>query len=313
MSDGYLEKRKEWLGWLSGDPQHAIWNQINGLVWQDAVFRALNECRRLTSKDAPTAANNGMLAGFVDHGYVATQVLGISRLIDPRSDVISLSRLVKDLSRNRKLLTRENYLTIGDLPYDWKASRDAFYAKLGPEGIRGLIGLSTSGPDAWDFARMSHEVFDRLSAVSEESRSPTDTISEQVFRTLQNWLRDPALEKVRTLRHKFIAHAADAPSRAEAGLQKLGITLDEITAAHRLLFRVASAISNQILDNGARGSVIPVPQYDQFAHFDAGFVPPEKIKELHEWWDAHVTARDRWTEENFDLLTGLPDRRDGIS
>jgi hypothetical protein len=57
-------------------------------------------------------------------GYVATQILAIRRLVDDRNaDVIPIRGLVKDISRNFALFTRENFVCFDGLPYDYDAVR----------------------------------------------------------------------------------------------------------------------------------------------------------------------------------------------
>lgn len=77
----YRYKLTEWHDWLEGDDPHSIWNQITGLAWNGAVFRVLNESRRLAKQDGGEwAATNGLIARFVDQGYVSGMVLGVRRL-----------------------------------------------------------------------------------------------------------------------------------------------------------------------------------------------------------------------------------------
>lgn len=51
-------------------------------MWQDAVFSTFNEARRDTDAAGPSAAVAPILAQFLDQGYVASQVLGISKLFE---------------------------------------------------------------------------------------------------------------------------------------------------------------------------------------------------------------------------------------
>jgi hypothetical protein len=45
--ESFRLKREEWLYLMEGDPDHAVWKQINAMLWNDAVFRTVNEARRL--------------------------------------------------------------------------------------------------------------------------------------------------------------------------------------------------------------------------------------------------------------------------
>ena len=82
----FRAKRDEWMSWLSGEDQHSIMNQIASMIWNDAVFRIINESRRLGAAALTAhAANSGFLARFMDQCYAATQVLAIRRLVELRA------------------------------------------------------------------------------------------------------------------------------------------------------------------------------------------------------------------------------------
>src|ERR1700676_1655839 len=95
----YRSKRLEWLRLLDGDPIHSISQQLSALQWNDVVYRCFNEARRLASLTVPTAAVAPMLGEFLDVGYLSTQVLAISKLVErnppkPQRAIISVRRLV---------------------------------------------------------------------------------------------------------------------------------------------------------------------------------------------------------------------------
>jgi hypothetical protein len=104
------------------------------------------------------------------------------------------------------------------------------------------------------------------------------------------------------MRHKFIAHAADQKSRSSVSKLPGGLTLNGMAAAHRMVFRVAAAISGYILYDEGYSTPVPVPQYDQFAFWDRGLVPPDKLENLHQHWDDHEEQRSNWTEGLLDEL-----------
>ncbi len=77
---------QEWADWL--DQQ--LWPQIQSMMLNDAFFKLMGKARELTGKF------NGPIAGLVETGYVASQMITIRRLCDRRKDVISLRRLFMD-------------------------------------------------------------------------------------------------------------------------------------------------------------------------------------------------------------------------
>jgi hypothetical protein len=112
--------------------------------------------------------------------------------MDKRTDVISLRRVLEDVRNDRCLLTRENYVSHDGLPYNYEAVRDAFYSELFEDDAResGWIRLPTTGPKAFDMARMAHEAFDKLCEANGERRARTDMISDRVFKCLEARLED---------------------------------------------------------------------------------------------------------------------------
>jgi hypothetical protein len=110
-------KRAEWITWLRGDDPHSIWRQITALLWNDVLFRTVNDLRRiaLEKPNGGVGFNDAVLRLF-DAGFVTTQVTTIRRLTDrqpkdPTKGVISLRRLVADIRNYRHLLTRELYVS----------------------------------------------------------------------------------------------------------------------------------------------------------------------------------------------------------
>ncbi len=70
----FRERFSVWQEWLSKD-EHSIWGQIHGMLWNDMVFRTVNECRRLAHKNpSPHVAFNGAAVSFIDEGYAAKQL-----------------------------------------------------------------------------------------------------------------------------------------------------------------------------------------------------------------------------------------------
>ena len=101
----YRVKRNEWLHLLDGDQEHALWKQIALMFWSDAVFRLINESRRLAEEGKyRSASRNGTLASLIDQGYFAIQTLSIRKMLEKgkerKHQVISLRRLLDDVKHN---------------------------------------------------------------------------------------------------------------------------------------------------------------------------------------------------------------------
>lgn len=296
-----------WHDLLFGDEQHAIGIQFNDMMWQDAAWRVANEARRFTSEDGPTAAIAPILGAMLDRGYVAGQVIAISRLLEqsdpkhPKKGVVSLKRLVSEIRSQRTTLTREIYVSHDALPYDWEAVRESEDWTCEVEAR----WLATDGPNAWATAMGQHETFDKLSGVRPDARKRDDLIDEAILDRLENNLTDPVFQEVLNLRHKIIAHAADSFSRSQINDLRRGPKLDEFARAHYLLLGVYQAISATLLFGQWIGTVVPVSQSDQFIHLDAAFVVSTRLPHLRTFWKEHCEERDGWLTDAFKEIIPL--------
>jgi len=121
------------------------------MMWNDVAYRTFNEVRRFAS-DKLTAAVAPLLSEFLDVGYIAMQLLAISKLTDrsnpkmPTRAVISLKRLADEVSAERMLITPEHYIAFGGLPYNPGPAKIKHESSFVPGQIS--WGKKT-GPDAW--------------------------------------------------------------------------------------------------------------------------------------------------------------------
>ena len=310
----YRQKRAEWLHLLNEDEHHAIWGQITNMIWDDASFRILNEARNPKLSPNGSSAQNALLANFIDRGYVLGQVIALRKLVeknpsDKKKGVVTLRRLLDDLRAHRHLLTREIYVAHDGLPYDYEEVErqwwEQHFANRSSSGVT-VSSISTTGSGAFDTSKRSHQQFDRLSGVKPEDRSRTDCISESVFDTLDRWIKESGASTIIDMGNKFLAHAADSVSRASVSLDRFGLTMDQIAAAHRAFVRVAQAISVSILDDSCHVGVVAVPQHDQFENLDFPYVDTEALPVLHQHWDTYTTERDGWLDGVVDELVVNP-------
>jgi hypothetical protein len=217
----YREKRSEWLHFLNGDDDHAVWRQISAMLWNDAIFRMMKESRRLSRKAGyASSSRNRSLAQFMDQGFVATQTLSIRRLMEkasnkPARQVISLRRVLNDIKTHRHLITREHYVAHDGLPFDPAPVKQAYVETVIRRSKNGVHGewIATTGPHAWSMSELAHEKFDELSGVAREHRSRGDLINDRVFEQIEAMLTESGWENIAEFGNKFIAHAADEHSR----------------------------------------------------------------------------------------------------
>ena len=122
----FRAKRRVWISWLDTDDPHAIWSTLHLMVWANVAFKTLTG---FAVDNEENALNNFLMVEALRYGHVTTQVLGIRRLMDRGSNIISLRRLVRDVSGCFELFTRENFVCFDGLPYDYQAVLNARFAE----------------------------------------------------------------------------------------------------------------------------------------------------------------------------------------
>lgn len=195
----------------------------------------------------------------------------------------------------------------GDLPYDYAAVEQAYLAKrFEQHGTEpGFEWMETEGPGAWDSSQRLHELFDRLSGIKADDRQRQDRLPDVIFDALLKALEDPVFEDIRVLRHKRLAHAADAVSRLQK-TAKAGLKMDETAQAHRILLGVLQAISAGLLYGSWRASAIPIAQFNTFEHLAEPLARADQVGRLREAWDGIAAERDQWLNDGYTDLLGLP-------
>jgi hypothetical protein len=301
----FRERADGWIHALDQDDENSVTAQIFTMMGDDAKWRALNEARRLAANRAD-AGTSGIVASLLDRGYVAGQVIAISRLIEvgnarqPARQVNSLRRLVEEITANRELLTREVFVSRDGLPFSYETIRHHWPAATA--GTSAGAYWTNEGQTQWIMAQMQHQLFDRLSGQKPTDRSRNDLIEKSFFDRLSEALNDPIFSDIIELRHKSIAHAADAFSRSKAKNLRKGMALDDFAKAHFLLLGVFQVVAVGLLYQSWLTSPIATPQFDIFEHLDLPIVAPDDVARLHEFWDSHTGEREDWMNEAFDKL-----------
>ena len=259
------------------------------MMFLDLAYRILASARQSTDQGSAFAAQSGLLAHFLDQGYVATQVLAIRRLLDGRKDVFSLRRLLDDLTDHRELITRENYVCHDGLPFD----SEAWQSQV--QGMEVQIwGIQAPGLHNFLASRVRHEMFDRLSGVSPTARQRGDLIKEEVFDKLKKLLLNSTAEKIVVLSHKFFAHAATTDSRGSLAFS--GIKLSDVDEVQRAFVRVERAITDILLFVAIARQVVPMPPLGLFKGLEHPYGSTEAIKNMDTVWDHLVEERNQWAK-----------------
>ncbi len=170
----FRAKRHVWLSWLATDEHHAIWSTLHRMVWTDVAFKTLTG---FALDDEQNALNNPLIVEALLNGHVATQVVGIRRLMDRGGRSTSLRRLVRDVGGCFELFTRENCVCFDGLLYDFQAVRDARVKQLVHGQAKPTFHwVPMEGPEADGASELAHMEFDRLAGIDPAKRRRQDRL-----------------------------------------------------------------------------------------------------------------------------------------
>jgi hypothetical protein len=288
-------KSKEWEGWLVGDDINSIRNQIYNMIWDSAVFQSIIECRKYAPKNEKGEIElNGVVHRFIDKCFLETQAIAIRRLIDKRNDVISLYRLIDDMEKHCRLLTRGNILAFHGYPYEYEKERrrilEETYRKA-PPGTPIIMGADYT---KCELSGYTHQFIDLMAGVDSSKRSPDDSVRPKIFQWMKQRLSN--CEKIKKFVDKLLAHSATPESR---DYPELDVTFGQILESHKIICQTAIFIGRKmgILSDGKGvGDVLIYPQYDQFVHFDKAWASKKTIEKLREFWRGYDMQTRSWHE-----------------
>jgi len=290
--------RLRWIEWLHGEGPHSISRQISSMIWDYALFLAINELRKLAKAEPHKEVGfNGPVIRLFDAGFATTQAVAIRRLIEkpkksPKWAVISLRRVLKEIGDNLNLMTRENYVCYDGLPYDYNSVHDKWLRSL-PKTKSGVHSgsLPTSGPDAFLTSERVHENFDLLAQVDPKNRTRNDVIKPEILDHLDSELAK--CENVKKYVDKFIAHAAAPETITSLSEEEKGLTIDRLVSCHMVIYQVASFISGRLLWESNIGG-LPVPQYDHLKYLDKAWTTSNNLVKAHEKWNEYNKEVSKW-------------------
>ena len=263
-------------------------NQVHNLTWHTAVFRTLNEARRLE----PTRNVNGAMWELIVAGYANLMALGIRRLVDNHPETISVWNVITQVEKRPELLTREKFICYDGLPYDYASVQEAYIASRDMSSGAHVRWIPTRGPEAWGMSEMMHRAFDALSG-SPKKRKRSDTIQPSILADLKAQLSCPAIQSVCTMADKRIAHAE---RRADDSDAVPLVTYNDIDEALQHIVRVANYLSSAIFYDATFGSVVATPQFDVLDGLDQPWVKTDNIPALHQYWREICDSMDKWRE-----------------
>lgn len=236
------EAWNRWKDCLSGDDRNSIFSQIILMLWDTAIYKIILQGRQLRMKENPENPQvNLQLHKFIDRNYFQAQSAVIRRVVDKGYElhgdrgVYSLPAIIKDLKNNRDKLNRETYLILQGMSYDYSDIQNKKHEFIISK-VSDKKAFTIPSEFDWEKIENAHRVFDRLSNIEPENRSPKDLIDDRFFEGLEKKLKecDPLLELV----NKFIAHSATPESRSK--IDVLRINGAEVWRVQQILYQVAN-------------------------------------------------------------------------
>lgn len=292
---------------LKGDDQNSIFRQITTMIWDTAIFRVIMEGRKAKiQQNAEKPEFNSALHNFIDRNYFQAQSATIRRLVDTSFDltgergVYSLGALIEDIRKYRSELNRKIFFDLRIMPYD--------YAKIQEKEIEFLRkhrnGKWNQIPQDlyWEPIAETHRIFDRLSGVKPDQRSPSDLIDAQVLDRLIERLDE--CEHITSYVDKFVAHSATPESRIN--LSETGIRLSQIWDAQQILFEVANFLRYVLFFETQIPLMIENASFFQFwdkglFEEDEEFLVRDTLKdyrtETEKWSTSSIENTWKWIEE----------------
>lgn len=262
-----MRQRIEFWKRVYDTDDNAITKALSKMTWDLAAFTCLVEMVR----QAPDSENgkqlNGMFLDMLASGFWSSTMQGVRRLAEteaingPRG-VCSLGGLIQDAQAARGRLTREVFVKdIAGLEYNYEATRNRYWEFLHANAGGGAVWVPREFH--YEASEQRHADFDWLSGTTPSTSNPSDLIREEVFDALDRRLSQ--LEGVVEHVNVEIAHAATEASRQGRVLDRWG--LNDARAALKELAQIAQLAGNWFCFSGI-GTVLPVPQFNQFEHLD---------------------------------------------
>ncbi len=289
----YRSFRRKCIECMRGPADTSVMNQVHDIAWHTAVFRTLNEARRLE----PTRLVNGALWELTTAGYASLMAMGIRKLVDKDRKVDSLWKVIAMVERRPELLTREKFVCYDGLPYDYDAVYQDYITSLDLRDGVHARWLPTSGPKAWAMSEMLHKAFDKLAGVIETKRRREDKIQTSVLTAVKEGLAHPAIERVCTLADRRVAHAERLSESSEPIPTA---TYNDIDQALQQIVKVSNFLSTSLFYDAAFGSVVPTPQFDVLDALDRPWITTKNLPVLQKYWSDLSDVINAWAKNDND-------------
>ncbi|WP_312770147.1 hypothetical protein [Pseudoxanthomonas mexicana] len=279
---------------------NAISKGLSKLAWDLTAFTCVVEMVRKAPDTEGGKRLNGMILEMLVSGFWSSTMQGVRRLAERETihgarGVCSIRGLLDDAKAVRHRITRRVFVEdIAGLDYNYVVTEDKYWQFMFSQP-RGQGVWVPRELDA-DPSKQRHVLFDWLSGTTPQTSHPEDIIREDVFTSLEQRLArlDGVVEHVNV----EIAHAATEFSRTGRALQNWNLT--DAKDAIKELTQIAQFVGDWFCFSGV-GTVLPHPQFDQFAYLDQPLFSDDR-QLLQDTWDAMEQEISQWHDVDTGML-----------
>ena len=281
--DSYALLREAIIHDLDRTDGVGIWSQLSEMVWHWGVFEVSHEARRLQEKSPSNLVGfNGPVCELFDRGFAALQLLAIRRLLDNGKHAISLRKVFDTVQANKRLITRDVYVSFDGTPYDPTPIRERHDRWLVDQVRAGDGFYFGSSPD-WalpaSISERRHNQFDILCGVSPESRAPTDQLLQPYLSRLEK-----NLSQNRKIADEVTVHLAHAIDPKSKRWNAPTTSWSQLWQATKSLYQTANRIGVAIFHTSAGGG-LPTYQGNLLDDLEHGWCLNENLPLLDQKWD----------------------------
>lgn len=295
--EAFRECYDRWASWIGliqdNIPRNTIWYQCTEMMNNEFMFQALflagNKATSQANFHDYLAANTPLYKHLLE-GYLSFQYLAIRRLTEKITlnherqfrGVISIVRLLDDMEKHTAVITREAFVCVKDLPYNYREvlelEKAEAMAKMQHQ-VEGRIWLEKPSIGAESLQR--HITFDRLSGTTEDKRQPTDIIMLDYWQQYRRALKESGLDQVKKYVDKYLAHAADEPSLTKLDDEDKKQSMHHIHKTQRCLITQLQRLTTDFY--GTQLAMLPTDGEAQLLYnFDKPFVSKEVVTKTRE-------------------------------
>lgn len=255
--------------------------QVQNMLFETLIYKTILKARSVAPQDSKGRIKlNGAVHYLIDKCFFNNQLMTIRRLTDKGQDVISLYKLLNQMKRNCKHLTRENYFkALQERGYEYnyseiKEKENEYISKNLRMGGAIVIPEELN----WEKSEELHSDFDKLSKGNIGNRKHGDIIDNSIFDKLLDELKP--CEKLRKHVNHFIAHSLKPGKIEKLDDEALRVTFGHLWKSQQVICKVVKFIDLYLLGRVSHG-LLPFCHGSFLQYIEEPVISKERKKELH--------------------------------